>query len=43
MTFKSFLYKALKYSNDFNAIKKGKVIKRVCRRTAGKGISRLMK
>ena len=33
---RKFLYKALKYSNDMSAIKRGKVGKRIARRTAGK-------
>lgn len=36
MGMKSFLYKALKVSNDVNAVSKGKVGKRVGRRIAGK-------
>ncbi|WP_188631682.1 hypothetical protein [Lentibacillus kapialis] len=33
---KSLLYKLLKYSNDANAVKKGKVGRRIGRRAAGK-------
>ena len=33
---KSFIYKLLRISNDINAIKKGKVSKRIGRRIAGK-------
>lgn len=36
MSFKSNVYKALKVSNDINAIQKGKVGKRIGRRVAGK-------
>ncbi|SET83746.1 hypothetical protein SAMN05216389_13611 [Oceanobacillus limi] len=43
MSLKSFLYKALKYSNDVNAVKKGKVGKRVGRRVAGKATGKAMK
>ncbi|SET84393.1 hypothetical protein SAMN05216389_1389 [Oceanobacillus limi] len=43
MSFKSFLYKMLKYSNDVNAVKKGKVGKRVGRRVAGKATGKAMK
>jgi len=38
---KNLLYKILKYSNDYNAIKKGKVGRRVGRRIAGKASGRL--
>lgn len=47
MSLKSMLYKLLKYSNDVNAVKKGKVGKRIGRRVvgkaAGKGIGKLFK
>lgn len=36
MSLKSFLYSALKISNDINAVNKGKVGKRIGRRVAGK-------
>ncbi len=44
---KSTIYKLLKWSNDLNAISKGKIGKRVGRRVlgkmAGKGIGKLFK
>ena len=44
---KRHIYKALKISNDINAIKKGKVGKRIKRRVAGKyagkGLGKLFK
>lgn len=39
---KNFLYKFLKYSNDINAIQKGKVSQRVQRRALGKMFGRIM-
>ena len=36
MSIKSLIYQLLKYSNDANAVKKGKVGRRVGRRVAGK-------
>lgn len=41
MGLKSMIYKGLKYSNDVNAIKKGKVGRRVGRRIAGKSTGKL--
>ncbi len=41
MNLKSNFYKVLKYSNDINAIKKGKIVKRVARREAGSFIQKL--
>lgn len=41
MSFKSFLYSALKISNDINAVQKGKIGKRIGRRLAGKATGRL--
>lgn len=41
MGWKRSIYKALKYSNDINAIQKGKVGRRVGRRVAGKATGRL--
>lgn len=41
MKFKTFAYKALKYSNDANAVKKNKVGRRVGRRVYGKATGRL--
>lgn len=41
MSFKSMIYKLLKYSNDINAIKKGKAGRRIGRRVAGKATGRL--
>lgn len=43
MKLKSAIYKGLKYSNDINAIKKGKVGRRVGRRAAGKATGKLFK
>lgn len=43
MKIKSFIYKALRVSNDLNAIKKGTVGKRAKRRLLGKLFGRLMK
>lgn len=42
MSFKSLIYALLKVSNDINAVKKGKVKKRVGRRIAGKATGRAM-
>jgi hypothetical protein len=42
MSLKSFLYKALKISNDINAAKKGKLGKRIARRAVGKATGRAM-
>lgn len=41
MSFKSTVYKLLRISNDINAIKKGKVGRRVSRRIYGKATGRL--
>lgn len=41
MTFKSAIYKALKYSNDVNAVRKNKVPRRIGRRIYGKATGRL--
>lgn len=41
MTFKSALYRALRLSNDLNAVQKGKVGRRVGRRLYGKFSGRL--
>ena len=41
MSFKSDLYKALALSNDVNAIRKGKVPRRIGRRIYGKITGRL--
>lgn len=43
MKLKSALYKGLKVSNDVNAIKKGKVGRRIGRRAAGKATGGLFK
>ncbi len=43
MNWKRFLYSFLKYSNDVNAVKKGKVGRRVGRRIAGKAAGRGMR
>ncbi|MDD0822672.1 hypothetical protein ABES28_13240 [Bacillus licheniformis] len=42
MGLKNFLYSVLKISNDINAIKKGKVGKRIARRAVGKATGRAM-
>jgi len=42
MNFKSEIYRALKYSNDLNAVVKGKVFKRVQRRLLGKLFSKII-
>ena len=42
MNFKSEIYRALKYSNDINAVSKGKVVKRVQRRLLGKVFSKII-
>jgi hypothetical protein len=41
MTFKTTAYKALKHSDDVNAIKRGKVPRRIVRRLYGRASSRL--
>lgn len=41
MTLKSALYKALKYSNDINAVRKNRVPRRIGRRLYGKASGRL--
>lgn len=41
MSFKSLAYKALKYSNDINAICKNKIAKRIVRRESGSFIQKL--
>lgn len=41
MSFKSTIYKMLRISNDINAIKKGKVGRRIGRRIYGKATGRL--
>ena len=41
MSFKSALYALLKWSNDYNAVKKGRVGRRIGRRIYGKGTGRL--
>ncbi|MFD2658639.1 hypothetical protein [Gracilibacillus thailandensis] len=43
MSFKSLIYKILKYSNDVDAVRKGKVGKRVGRRVAGKATGKMLK
>jgi len=40
---KSGIYKALRISNDINAIKKGKIGQRIGRRAAGKATGKLFK
>lgn len=41
MRVKSGIYRALKYSNDVNAVRRGKVGRRIARRIAGKATGRL--
>lgn len=41
MSLKSFLYRALNYSNDVNAVRRGRVRRRVARRIYGKVTGRL--
>lgn len=41
MGFKSLLYAGLKYHGDYNAVKKGKVTRRIGRRVYGKVTGRL--
>lgn len=36
-------YRALKYSNDVNAVRKGRVTRRIGRRVAGKATGRLFR
>ncbi|MBU5465805.1 hypothetical protein KQI49_03055 [Virgibacillus sp. MSJ-26] len=43
MKFKSTLYKVLRISNDINAIKRGKVTRRIGRRAAGKATGKLFR
>lgn len=40
---KSLIYKLLRISNDINAIKKGKIRKRIGRRIAGRGSGKLIR
>lgn len=42
MSVKSMIYKALRISNDINAIKKGKIAQRVGRRITGRMTSKMM-
>jgi hypothetical protein len=41
MSTKRFIYKALKFSNDISAVKKGRVGRRIGRRIYGKATGRL--
>lgn len=43
MGLKSLLYKGLKYSNDANAVKKGKTGRRVGRRATGKATGKMFR
>ena len=43
MGLKSLIYQLLKYSNDVNAVQKGKVGRRVGRRVAGKATGKAFK
>lgn len=43
MSWRSKAYKFLKYSNDFNAINKGKVTKRLARRGLGFAFGNLIR
>jgi len=40
---KSAIYKILRISNDINAVKKGKISKRIGRRVAGKSSGKLIR
>ena len=42
MNIKSMIYTALRISNDINAVKKGKIGKRIKRRVAGKMAGRFI-
>lgn len=42
MNIKSLIYKALRISNDINAIKKGKVKQRIGRRVAGRAAGKMI-
>jgi len=41
MSFKTLIYRLLKWSNDVNAVQKGKVKRRIARRAAGKATGSL--
>jgi hypothetical protein len=41
MTFRSFLYAALRISNDVRAVKRGRVGRRIARRIYGRATGRL--
>jgi hypothetical protein len=41
MTIKSLIYKLLRLSNDINAVRRGRVGKRIARRAYGKATGRL--
>lgn len=40
---KSLIYKLLRISNDINAVKKGKIGKRIGRRVAGRGSGKIIR
>lgn len=43
MALKSLIYALLRLMNDFNAAKRGKIPRRIARRTAGKATGRLFR
>ncbi len=43
MSFKSLIYKILKISNDVNAVRKGKIGRRIGRRASGKVTGKILK
>ncbi|WP_181186221.1 hypothetical protein [Alkalicoccus urumqiensis] len=43
VSLKSFLYKALRISNDINAVRRGRVGRRVGRRVTGKATGKMMR
>jgi len=43
MKFKSLVYTMLKYSNDYNAVKKGKIGRRILRRATGRTAGKIFK
>jgi len=43
MSFKSEVYRALRISNDINAVVKGKIVKRIQRRVLGKIFGRIIR
>lgn len=43
VTWKTAAYKALKYSNDLNAVRRGRVPRRIVRRGLGRSFGRAMR